>query len=115
MVSSIGDNQDCALLWDISINLLQTLPVKGFLRKYYGELSQTKEYRTALDELVIQRNITEREREVIEMMIKGKSNKEIEQELFISPHTVKNHIYNVFQKTGVKSRHQLIAHILHGK
>jgi len=43
--------------------------------------------------------------------LQGKSNKEIEHQLFISPHTVKNHIYSLYQKAGVKSRGQLV-HLL---
>jgi len=33
---------------------------------------------------------------------------EIERDLFISPHTVRNHIYNIYQKLGVGSRLQLM-------
>ena len=35
------------------------------------------------------------------------SNKEIEDLLFISYNTVKNHIYNLYRKLGIKSRHEL--------
>lgn len=51
--------------------------------------------------------ISEREREVIKLLIMGKTNREIENELFISPHTVKNHIYNIFRKLNIKNRSQL--------
>lgn len=37
-----------------------------------------------------------------------KSNKEIEALLFISYHTVKNHICNLYQKLGVKHRGELV-------
>ncbi len=53
-------------------------------------------------------NISDREEEVIKLVIEGKSNKEIEEELYISFNTVKNHIYNIYKKIGVKSRTQLI-------
>ncbi len=51
--------------------------------------------------------ITKREREIIVLVLKGKTNKEIERDLFISERTVKAHLYNVFQKAGVKNRLQL--------
>ena len=55
--------------------------------------------------------ISKREKEIAELILQGKSNKEIEHQLFISPHTVKNHIYSLYQKAGVKSRGQLV-HLL---
>ena len=52
--------------------------------------------------------ITNREREVIELICQGKSNQEIADCLFISLQTVKDHVYSVFQKTGVKNRVHLV-------
>ncbi len=52
-------------------------------------------------------HISKREREIIEFIYNGKKNKEISSELNISLQTVKDHIYNIFQKTGVKNRVQL--------
>jgi DNA-binding CsgD family transcriptional regulator len=49
-----------------------------------------------------------REQEIIKLLLEGKSKQEIEEELFISPHTVKNNIYNIYQKIGVKNRLQII-------
>ena len=54
-------------------------------------------------------NISDREGEIIEQIYFGRSNKEIEDILFISFSTVKNHIFNIYQKTGVHSRSQLIS------
>ncbi len=51
--------------------------------------------------------ITKREREIIKEICKGKSNKQIADELFISLQTVKDHTHNIFVKTGVKNRVQL--------
>ncbi len=56
-------------------------------------------------------NISTREQEIIELVLQGKTNKEIEDILFISVKTVKNHIYNVFKKVGVGTRLELI-HVL---
>lgn len=52
--------------------------------------------------------ITEREFEVIKLIKKGLTNKEIAFELGISVNTVNNHIANIFQKTNVKSRIDLL-------
>jgi DNA-binding CsgD family transcriptional regulator len=53
-------------------------------------------------------DISEREQEIIHLILKGRSNKEIEDALYISLHTVKNHIYSIFRKLGVKNRLELI-------
>jgi DNA-binding CsgD family transcriptional regulator len=47
------------------------------------------------------------EGEVLDLLLRGKSNKEIERELFISHHTVRNHVHNVYQKLDISSRLQL--------
>ncbi|QXE18900.1 response regulator transcription factor [Clostridium sp. 001] len=38
----------------------------------------------------------------------GLSNKEIGNKLFISPNTVKNHVYNIYKKVNVKNKVELI-------
>ncbi len=52
--------------------------------------------------------LTNREQEIAQLIMKGRTNKEIEDELFISLRTVKCHIYNIYQKIGVKNRLELI-------
>lgn len=53
-------------------------------------------------------HITEREFDVIKLIRKGLTNKEIGFELGISVNTVNNHIANIFQKTEVRSRIDLL-------
>ena len=52
--------------------------------------------------------ISKREEEIIFLILQGKNNREICDELYISVHTVKNHIYSIFQKLDIKNRYQLI-------
>jgi DNA-binding CsgD family transcriptional regulator len=52
-------------------------------------------------------DISKRERTILELVLKGKTNNEIADQLFISPNTVRNHIYNIYGKTQVKNRIQL--------
>lgn len=54
------------------------------------------------------KDLTERESEIVEYIVMGLSNKEIGEKLFISPNTVKNHIYNIYKKTHVKNKVELI-------
>lgn len=61
-------------------------------------------------ELFCRKNgLSKREIEVVKLLLKGKSNREIEDLLYISINTVKNHIYHIYQKIGVESRHGLIT------
>jgi DNA-binding NarL/FixJ family response regulator len=52
--------------------------------------------------------LTEREREVLTLIAKGVSNKEIAEKLFVSMKTVSNHITNIFSKLQVADRAQAI-------
>jgi len=68
--------------------------------------------KAALNRIYDEKNITKREQEIIELILQGKSNREIEKEIFISIYTVKNHIQNIYSKLGVRSRTKLIQLIL---
>jgi DNA-binding NarL/FixJ family response regulator len=56
--------------------------------------------------------ISNREKEVLALLLEGKSNKEIERALFIAPSTIKNHISALYAKLGINSRGQLMSLIL---
>jgi len=56
--------------------------------------------------------VSPRQQEIVELLLCGKSNREIAETLYIAPHTVKNHIYSVYQKLGVKSRFELVSTFL---
>lgn len=56
--------------------------------------------------------LTGRENEVLELILSGKSNREIATELIISENTVKTHTKNIFSKYNVGSRAELISTIL---
>ncbi|MCX6557889.1 MAG: LuxR C-terminal-related transcriptional regulator [Candidatus Aminicenantes bacterium] len=63
----------------------------------------------AMEQYLSKCDISQREKEIVMLLLKGKSNKEIEDALFIAMGTVKNHIYSIYQKIGVKNRAQLIT------
>jgi DNA-binding NarL/FixJ family response regulator len=54
--------------------------------------------------------MTRREREVIQLIGEGLSNKEIAQRLNIAPHTVKSHVRNVMEKLALHTRLQIAAY-----
>ena len=51
--------------------------------------------------------LTPREKEVLALIAVGMTNAEIAEELFISPHTVKNHVTNIYKKIQVEDRTQI--------
>jgi LuxR family transcriptional regulator of csgAB operon len=48
--------------------------------------------------------LTKREREILAIVAAGSTNSEVADKLYISPHTVKVHIQNIFKKIGVPNR-----------
>ncbi|RVU15016.1 response regulator transcription factor [Streptomyces antnestii] len=56
--------------------------------------------------------LTGRESEVLLMLARGKANKEIARELRIGQQTVKTYVSHIFDKFGVHSRTQAVAHAL---
>lgn len=58
------------------------------------------------------RIISRRERDVVQSVVEGLSNREIAQRLELSEHTVKNYIFRIFDKLGVSSRVELVHYAL---
>jgi DNA-binding CsgD family transcriptional regulator len=52
--------------------------------------------------------LTPREAELVALIAAGASNKEIASQLGLSGNTVRNHIHNVFEKTGARNRVELV-------
>jgi len=62
-----------------------------------------------LREILTQKGLSNREAEVAELVVKGLSNKEVANQLFVTEKTVKFHLTNIYKKMNVKSRAQLIV------
>ena len=57
-------------------------------------------------------DLTDRERQVVQLLNEGLSNKEAAFHLGVSDSTIKNHLYNVYKKLGVRSRVELLHRVL---
>ena len=53
--------------------------------------------------------LSQRERDVVALLVAGLDTRAISQRLFISPHTVQDHLKSVFDKVGIHSRRELLA------
>ena len=101
-----------------TLNLPPLLYIRFYLNKYYLKPLNRPETEAESQGFFLKYEISKREQEIILLMLQGKSNNDIQKELFISLHTVKNHIYNIYQKLKVKNRLQisnLIAKYLQDK
>ena len=54
-------------------------------------------------------SLTDRELEVLALLVKRLTYKEIAAQLIISPGTVTQHVHNIYQKLGVRRRKQALA------
>lgn len=79
-----------------------------YLNKYFevpnsgGSMMGIKEFFTSNYQL------SNREWEIVEHICKGYTNGQVSEMLFISLQTVKDHVYRIYKKTGVKNRVQLV-------
>jgi len=71
-----------------------------------AELTRARRRTSALESLVL----TPREITVLHLIAEGLPNRDVAQRLLLSFHTVKNHMQNIFKKTGVKRRKEAVEH-----
>ncbi|WP_245323211.1 response regulator transcription factor [Bradyrhizobium stylosanthis] len=119
-----GSSEDCALVLEsgpptCSIILTDAEPeaLVGFLRRIADGDSlapptspdpvASQEERANADDMLA--TLTDRERQIMHLVSKGLSNKEIGRRLNIADGTIKQHLHNIFQKLEVSNRTVLAA------
>lgn len=55
--------------------------------------------------------LTDRERQVVRLCMEGRPTKHVATELNVSPYTVQDHLKSIFDKTGVRTRNELVGQI----
>jgi DNA-binding NarL/FixJ family response regulator len=56
--------------------------------------------------------LTNREQQVVSLVVDGLNNREISEQLHLSEHTVKNHLFHIFEKLGISSRVELVLYAI---
>ena len=93
---SLGDEDGASFERDAALQVFQTLDARPDLER----ASALSHARTTSGT----GGLTARELDVLRLVATGKTNHAIAQELFLSDHTVRRHLQNVFAKLGVSSR-----------
>jgi len=57
-------------------------------------------------------NLTAQEKAVLSLLVQGKRNSSIAEDLYLSKRTVDNHLYRIFAKLGVSSRIEAVLYVL---
>ena len=60
-------------------------------------------------------NLTQREQDIVDLLVLGKSNKEMADKLCLSGDTIKAHLQHIFRKVGVSSRLEAVVFLLTGR
>ena len=77
--------------------------VLGYYLVFYGRSGEVHQF----DQLQAKYDLTDREKEVALLLVRGLSNQEIADALFISLATVKSHTHNIYQKTVTRNKAEL--------
>ncbi len=81
---------------------------RSVARKIFGSIQSSDISNNSIDSPEKQFGISERELEIIKLFVASKTYTQIAEELFISPHTVKSHIKNIYKKLHVHSKTSLV-------
>jgi DNA-binding CsgD family transcriptional regulator len=90
------------------VNIPALFYILRFIRLHHREMAGPPLSTDEMTQFCMAYDITPREKEIIESIILGKTNKEIGNSLHISIQTVKNINYNLYKKVGIKNRLQLL-------
>lgn len=97
------------------INIFIILGIIEILKRliiYEKKTGFLEEEKTIKTQVLERYNFTQREKEVIELLILGKTYKELAEDLFVSQNTIKKHISNIYVKAKVSNKSELMYLIL---
>lgn len=81
-----------------------------FISRHYFRDFENPDVKDHLPQKFLEeQGISSREQEIINLLVDGKTNREIAEQLFISDNTVKTHVKNIYAKLSVSNRVQLFS------
>lgn len=86
--------------------LLKLLKRHAFLTEFSH--MDASEQNKAMDDFMKSHKLTEREKEIMALLLQGRTYKMIADELFLSENTIKTHIKNIYSKFNIQSKSELI-------
>ncbi len=96
VIINLLNNEGTPMSPSIARRVLKLL-MNATLEKSYDNLVEKYNY-----------NLTEKEKDVLDFLVEGFEYKEIAMKMGVSPHTIRNHIANIYKKLHVTSRTQAI-------
>ena len=108
--SAAGRREKAASLLDEALSISTELGMRPLIGRVTALQERAKSRRTRAP--AYPDGLTEREVEVLGLIADGKSNPEIAEQLFISPHTVVRHVSNIFAKIGCSNRAEAVAYAI---
>lgn len=102
-------NQQMLALFDKTIHITDAAET---IIELINKLNDTNLSQSSIND---REQLSERELEVLKLVVAGMQNKEIADRLFISVHTVVSHRKNISQKTGIKSQAGLTIYAISNK
>jgi DNA-binding CsgD family transcriptional regulator len=97
-----------ALLAVHASNLPPLLYLRAKADRLFAPVKAEHATKQGVEHVLDHYGVTKRERQIVEQICLGKTNKQIADELFISLQTVKDHTHRIYSKIGINNRMQLV-------
>jgi DNA-binding CsgD family transcriptional regulator len=97
-----------ALLGAYASNLPALLYLRANADRVFAPVRAEQATKAGIAHVLDRYGVTKRERQIVEKICLGKTNKQVADELFISLQTVKDHTHRIYSKIGINNRMQLV-------
>lgn len=93
--------------FEAAIQELESIGAEGYLKPLRAEISATSGLDQNERQQQLLSSLTDRERQIVEQLVKGRSNNQIAESFVVSVATVRSHISNILRKLGLSSRSEV--------